>query len=82
MQLEKCNTPLQFAARKGHTACVECLLSTPHIDVESGFQTIFFFSTKFNHLWIYNNDIKMLEVICACTIRITSTLVKLQLLNG
>ena len=26
-------TPLHFAAREGHTACVECLLSSPGIDV-------------------------------------------------
>ena len=26
-------TPLHFAAKGGHTTCVECLLSTPGIDV-------------------------------------------------
>ena len=29
-------TPLQFAAREGHTACVERLLSTPGIGVNIG----------------------------------------------
>ena len=29
-------TPLHFAAQEGHTACVECLLSTPGIKVNIG----------------------------------------------
>ena len=31
--LQRGNTPLHYAAREGHTTCVECLLSTPGIDV-------------------------------------------------
>ena len=34
-------TPLHFAARVGRTTCVEHLLSTPGIDVDAAFQTIF-----------------------------------------
>ena len=34
-------TPLHYAARGGHTTCVEHLLSTPDIDVDTAFQTIF-----------------------------------------
>ena len=31
--LQEGNTPLHLAAMGGHTTCVECLLSTPGIDV-------------------------------------------------
>ena len=33
-------TPLHIAALRGHTACVEHLLSTPGIDVDTSFQKI------------------------------------------
>ena len=33
--------PLHFAARGGHTTCVEHLLSTPGIDLDTAFKTIF-----------------------------------------
>ena len=34
-------TPLHFAAMGGHFTCVERLLSTPGIDVDTAFQSIF-----------------------------------------
>ena len=34
------DTPLVLAAREGHTTCVEHLLSTPGIDVDTAFQTL------------------------------------------
>ena len=35
-------TPLNLAAEGGHTTCVKHLLSTPDIDVDTAFQTVFF----------------------------------------
>ena len=39
--LQDDNTPLLIAAEGGHTTCVEHLLSTPGIDVDTAFKTIF-----------------------------------------
>ena len=36
------DTPLHFAARGGHTTCVEHLLSAPGIDVDTAFKTIYY----------------------------------------
>ena len=36
------HTPLHLAADEGHATCVEHLLSTPGIDVDTAFQTISF----------------------------------------
>ena len=36
------DTPLHLAAREGYTTCVEHFLSTPGIDVDTAFQTIYF----------------------------------------
>ena len=33
--LQVCNSPLHSAAWRGHASCVECLLSTPGIDVNA-----------------------------------------------
>ena len=40
--LQEYITPLHYAAREGHTTCVECLLSTPGIDVDTSFFSVFF----------------------------------------
>ena len=40
--LQDGNTPLHLAAKKGHTTCVEHLLSTPGIDVDTAFKTIYY----------------------------------------
>ena len=53
-------TPLHYAARGGHTTCVECLLSTPGIDV----------NIKAGVSWsIECCCISMNNIVCSCSVR-------------
>ena len=40
------HTPLHYAVKEGHTTCVEHLLSTPGIDVDTVCKTIYFINYK------------------------------------
>ena len=44
--LQRGETPLHLAAKGGHTTCMEHLLSTPGIDVDTVFKNLYFKNNK------------------------------------
>ena len=76
-------TPLHHAAKEGHTACVEHLLSTPGIDVDTAFKTIYrcFYCARFLCVSIFCNDqyitfditnCKFMSTLSTCTSHLTT----------